>query len=298
MRGVISAKTLSLVDEIRNKNHVKFVLISGMRTSTLLQRLPYLPKADAYCSENGGRIFYPIEAAAGDNNKEKDETKRIINSIDRGSEDDDSNVFWVQPARYKHEGSGNGSGRNGGDPHRNKPFGIREDKAWRNQMTRAIGGDSFGSFSLNEIYEARDDPNSISMPLNERDGFLWDFARDLIHNHGFVLDTKGYSTCFRVNQKQQKQQQKLTSDGVAVVVDTSPGRISALLGAPKWEENRDSIDSSVNLSCVDFYPSCSGKKNWWVVGCVSCFAARFLHSQWVFSCYACLFYCLAFSCVQ
>jgi hypothetical protein len=258
MRGVISAKTLSLVDEIRNKNHVKFVLISGMRTSTLLQRLPYLPRADAYCSENGGRIFYPIEI--GDDNQDKDETKRIINSIDRagsGDDDDDddgSDVFWVQPAKYKHQGSGSG------DPHRNKPFGIREDKVWRNRMTRAIGGDSFGSFSLNEIYEAQDDPMSTSMPLNERDGFLWDFARDLIHNHGFVLDTKGYSTCFRVNQKQQKKQS--SGDDGAAVADTSPGRISALLGAPKWDDNRDSIDSSVNLSCVDFYPSCSGKRNW------------------------------------
>ncbi len=35
------------------------VLITGARTATLLQRLPYLPSADAYVAENGGRIFYP-----------------------------------------------------------------------------------------------------------------------------------------------------------------------------------------------------------------------------------------------
>ena len=35
------------------------VLLTGARTSTLLQRLPYLPAADAYVAENGGRIFYP-----------------------------------------------------------------------------------------------------------------------------------------------------------------------------------------------------------------------------------------------
>ena len=35
------------------------VLITGARTSTLLARLPFLPAADAYVAENGGRIFYP-----------------------------------------------------------------------------------------------------------------------------------------------------------------------------------------------------------------------------------------------
>lgn len=35
------------------------MLITGARTSTLLQRLPYLPSADVYVAENGGRIFYP-----------------------------------------------------------------------------------------------------------------------------------------------------------------------------------------------------------------------------------------------
>ncbi len=35
------------------------VLVTGARTATLLQRLPFLPAADAYVCENGGRIFYP-----------------------------------------------------------------------------------------------------------------------------------------------------------------------------------------------------------------------------------------------
>lgn len=45
----------------------RIVLITGARTSTLLQRAPHLPPADAYVSENGGRIFYPRPdgAAAG-----------------------------------------------------------------------------------------------------------------------------------------------------------------------------------------------------------------------------------------
>ncbi len=31
---------------------------AGARTSTMLQRLPFLPKADAYVSEGGGRIWW------------------------------------------------------------------------------------------------------------------------------------------------------------------------------------------------------------------------------------------------
>ena len=47
MRGVISSKTLKLCQSLRHECNVKLVLVSGMRTSTLLKRLPYLPKADA-----------------------------------------------------------------------------------------------------------------------------------------------------------------------------------------------------------------------------------------------------------
>ena len=35
----------------------RFVIITGARTLTTLQRLPYLPAADAVVTENGGRIF-------------------------------------------------------------------------------------------------------------------------------------------------------------------------------------------------------------------------------------------------
>ena len=57
MKGVISSLTLLKCQEIRDQG-VKLVLVSGMRTSTLVKRLPYLPKADAYCCEAGGQIFY------------------------------------------------------------------------------------------------------------------------------------------------------------------------------------------------------------------------------------------------
>jgi hypothetical protein len=50
LKGVISSRTLSRCRDLR-KAGIKLVLVSGMRTSTLLKRLPYLPKADAYCTE-------------------------------------------------------------------------------------------------------------------------------------------------------------------------------------------------------------------------------------------------------
>lgn len=57
-QGVISAGTLHLVAQLRSRGAL-FVVISGARLSTLLMRLPYLPAADAYVCENGGRILYP-----------------------------------------------------------------------------------------------------------------------------------------------------------------------------------------------------------------------------------------------
>lgn len=57
-QGIISEKTIQLFQGIRSKG-VKLVLISGCRASTLFERLPFLPQADAYVCESGGRIFFP-----------------------------------------------------------------------------------------------------------------------------------------------------------------------------------------------------------------------------------------------
>ena len=57
MQGIISSRTLVLCQELRRQQQ-KLVLISGMRTSTLLRRLPYLPRADAYCES---AIVHSIE---------------------------------------------------------------------------------------------------------------------------------------------------------------------------------------------------------------------------------------------
>ncbi|KAK3248150.1 hypothetical protein CYMTET_42374 [Cymbomonas tetramitiformis] len=56
LQGYISVHTLELIRDLRRQGHV-FVIISGARYSTIMERLPYLPQADAYVVENGGRIF-------------------------------------------------------------------------------------------------------------------------------------------------------------------------------------------------------------------------------------------------
>lgn len=62
--GVISVQTLHQVQALRAQG-VKFVLITGARLSTFYMRLPFLPAADAYVCESGGRIFYPGDTVAG-----------------------------------------------------------------------------------------------------------------------------------------------------------------------------------------------------------------------------------------
>ncbi|WIA36362.1 hypothetical protein OEZ86_007679 [Tetradesmus obliquus] len=56
--GIISQASLAKAAQLR-KAGAALVIISGARTSTVLQRLPYLPAADAIIAENGGRIWYP-----------------------------------------------------------------------------------------------------------------------------------------------------------------------------------------------------------------------------------------------
>ncbi|GBF88185.1 hypothetical protein Rsub_00897 [Raphidocelis subcapitata] len=59
--GVISRGTLERCARLRDGG-ARIAIVSGARTTTLLARLPFLPAADAYVSENGGRIFYPDDS--------------------------------------------------------------------------------------------------------------------------------------------------------------------------------------------------------------------------------------------
>ena len=214
MRGVISSKTLKLCQDLRRKQNTKLTLVSGMRTSTLLKRLPYLPKADAYASEAGGRIFYPV------------------NDLNR------YNGTVIKPIHF-----------DGATEEEISPFGLVEDLHWRQEMSResAAGndgyvGDVFDIFvnSLNEVESSSSQIKDVS----NRKGSLWGLANEL-QKEGFVLDTKGYSCCFRVNFKQQSGISEEKFHELSLRDVTQYG-----------------LATSVNLGCIDFYPKMSGKKNW------------------------------------
>jgi len=236
MKGIISSKTLATCRDLCQKG-IKLVLVSGMRTSTLLNRLSYLPKADAYCVESGGRIFYPTEVALWE-------------------DDDTSNPFqqWT-PLEFS-----------GAQPADLKPFRLREDRNWRKRMEldEAAGGNGYAgnevfSNRCDELDEDDDDEECLIdydnpygfpkqeevIPVRERKGALWNFARKL-QEKGFVLDTKSYSTCFRVNQKHQKEPAR--------------EKFQALLKGDIVHPPE--LGKSTNLGCIDFYPVSSGKRNW------------------------------------
>jgi hypothetical protein len=122
MVGVLSSRTLVQCRELRRLG-VKFVLISGMRSSTLMKRLPFLPKADAYCCEAGGRIFVPS-----------------------------SSGYKVTPVRF-----------DGADEEDLKPFFLREDMEWRSGMEEitAAGKDGFVGINHNDQQEETEIPLSI-----------------------------------------------------------------------------------------------------------------------------------------
>jgi hypothetical protein len=116
------------------------------------------------------------------------------------------------------------------------PFGIVEDMDWRRRIEREAG---------TEGYEVDGLGSDALVPVAERKGLLWDFARDLAAK-GYLLDTKGYSTCFRVNRKQQTT---ITDEEFEALLF---GKVTPPVG----------LATSTNLGCVDYYPAESGKKNW------------------------------------
>ena len=229
LRGVISSQTLQLCQKLRMDKNVKLVLITGARTSTLLNRLPYLPRADVYVSEGGGRIFYPINV---DNCCVSDE-EFVYTHVDyKGAQDLSS-------------------------------FSLVEDMIWREHMIRGgVGSDD--AYAGNDILSKRCDGSTSeeeclidydttagfpidTIPIEQRTGILWEYATHLIEKEGFVLDTKSYSTMFRVNIKHQVNEKKFDA------------LLDGTISHPKG------IGMSTNLGCIDFFPVVSGKQNWYVV---------------------------------
>jgi len=242
--------------------HVKLILISGMRTSTLLKRLPYLPKADAYVSEVGGRIFYPITPPS--TTRSTIRRKRSNEPEEDVATSSSSSSSLIRPVKFP------GSLENDLEP-----FTLVEDMYWRSRMSKdtAAGLDGYygdiadaflgtitTSSSSTRQEEDEDHVDSLdhdrsrttttskSISLGQRKGALWDFANSLV-KRGFVVDFNGYACCFRVNRQQQstsiteKDFNELTSSSIDNTIKNL------------------ALARSVNLGCIDFYPAESGKKN-------------------------------------
>lgn len=172
MRAVISKETIRKCREIRappqgGGKRRKLVLVSGMRTTTLLNRLPYLPRADAYCSEGGGRIFYPT---TGDLSRVRIQPL----PFDKATDED------------------------------LQPFGLEEDLEWRKIMEQAAGSDGFVGQDVATFAKTSSSIKQKALLIDplQRQGPIWDHARAL-QKRGLVLDTKGYATSFRVTENQQ-----------------------------------------------------------------------------------------------
>jgi len=180
-RGVISSKTLRLCQKLRDGG-VPFVLVSGMRSTTLFQRLPYLPRADAYVSESGGRIFYPHSPL-------DDNVDGLVDGL------------LVNPKEYTGCSSS----------HLN-PFTLVEDLDWRNEISNLLCAGSDG-YSTLAPRAGSDGFSTLTppVPIEHRTGALWKHAQTL-QKQGFFLDSSGYATAFRVNRKHQESDLALNFD--------------------------------------------------------------------------------------
>eukprot|EP00548_Thalassiothrix_antarctica_P014131 CAMPEP_0194178712 /NCGR_PEP_ID=MMETSP0154-20130528/12237_1 /TAXON_ID=1049557 /ORGANISM="Thalassiothrix antarctica, Strain L6-D1" /LENGTH=201 /DNA_ID=CAMNT_0038893735 /DNA_START=177 /DNA_END=779 /DNA_ORIENTATION=- len=157
MGGIISLETLRLCQELRLKRNKKLVLISGMRSTTLWNRIPYLPKADAYCCENGGRIFYPISITNKNEGKKDDGRRRRIFTLVHEYGDNLIN-------------NNDDSNNNEDDSNNIDSFYLEEDLVWKNERIVPITGKD--SFLGNHVNSEDDETKTI--PIEERrDGILW-----------------------------------------------------------------------------------------------------------------------------
>lgn len=165
-KAVISVETLKLAAKVRASG-AKLVLVSGTRYSTLVGRLPFLPRADAYVIENGGRIFYPKKkgvvapaAVGGGDDNGGPSDKAASAAATEGEEEEKSAVG--DPALTAHAASA-----------------LEEDLKWRETMESATGPAS-----------------QDAKGPEDREGPLWDLYRKAVAE-GFEVDTNTYYTMIR-----------------------------------------------------------------------------------------------------
>lgn len=155
----ISVETLKLASRVRSSG-ARLVLVSGTRYSTFVKRLPYLPRADAYVIENGGRIFYPREDATESTETRKGEDDSTVSNSSAVASELTSVVG--DPLLTAHPESA-----------------LKEDLKWREKM-EGVTGPAFQDAKAPE----------------DRDGPLWDLYREAV-SEGFEVDTNTYYTMIR-----------------------------------------------------------------------------------------------------
>jgi hypothetical protein len=251
--GILSRRTLRLCREIRRREvppaeqgedanadeggrRVKLVLVSGMRTSTLLRRLPFLPRADAYCSEGGSRIFYPVAVVPRPSTETGPRRGGRIVPVRWDGEENEEDDFL--------------------------PFDVVEDETWRRRIASVVGDDGYVGNELYDLCENGGDKESSTrsgrgslIPVAERSGPLWAFGNEL-ERRGYVLDTAGYAACFRINRKQQPRSVDFDFDALLRRTDGGGDAEGSSFEVPPG------LGTSTNLGCVDVYAAISGKKNW------------------------------------
>ncbi|CAM9842275.1 unnamed protein product [Ectocarpus sp. 12 AP-2014] len=236
----ISIETLKLAAQVRASG-ARLVLVSGTRYSTFVNRLPFLPRADAYVIENGGRVFYPkkdvasVSAAAG--------------SGDKGHTEANSG-----------EGGGGGSGEPScpdeksavGDPTltAHAASALTEDLKWRETMESATGPAS-----------------QDAIAPEDREGPLWDVYRAAVAE-GFEVDTNTYYTMIRIKVKtggKKRARENREGKGAEGPQEEQEGEEEERGGEAAMEKLLASLPSDLrvvtNFGLVDICPLRSGKHN-------------------------------------
>jgi hypothetical protein len=276
----------------------KLAFISGMRFSTLLTRIPYLPRADAYACDSGGRIFIAHDDDPDDDDDDIDDDD---DDQDQDQDDDDSSA--EQSSRNNDDGHkkiNNSSNRARTASRRrsilrivpvdllDKPFYLTEDMAWRKRIEAVVGSDGYVGHELssyvvhNNNKEEEDRGTSTTttgspLPLTERRGPLWTCANSLQRPpKNMRIDATGYATCFRINRQQNNNDGAAFDDLLASLHDddddnNSNNNANNITGRLDGILDPALLTTSVNLGCIDVVPVLSGKKNWYVPSIHVCF---------------------------
>jgi hypothetical protein len=288
----------------------KLAFISGMRFSTLLTRIPYLPRADAYACDSGGRIF--IAHDHDDHHPDDD------NDIDDDGDNHDDSSAEKSSRNNNDDGQKKNKSSNRSRTTRttrrrkrtllrivpvdplDEAFYLTEDMAWRKRIEAVVGSDGYVGHELlsssfmaahhnnkNNQKEKEDRAAAAAasttptttigppLPLVERRGPLWTCANALQRPpKNMRIDATGYATCFRINRQHNNNDGAIFDDLFASLHDDNDDD-NANNNTGRLDGILDPalLTTSVNLGCIDVVPVLSGKKNWYVLQSIMCYLA-------------------------